>query len=168
VAKGKGSRTTSPDSRSDPYNGLRGASPSNARSLLSPDWSHLWLRPPEDLSLPPDPTTELYRSYVAPYSRERSDPSDAVLSWQPVSRPRNVLRFYPSGTPRKRVTERVRPPPFHPWGLQIRVPSRVFFCLRRKARRQVLFALGVSGRNKRRSPGRGGSYRRTQSSSWRC
>lgn len=172
MAKGKGSRSSSPDSRSVPSNGLRGAPPSSARSLPSPDWSHLWLRPPEDLLPPPDPTTELYRSYVAPYSRARSGHWDGVLSWKtpsrPLQRPAAQRRFFPSGTPRQRVTPRPRPLPVSPWGLQIRLPGRVFFCVRRKIRREVLFGLGISGHNKRKSPGRGGSYRRTQSSSYRC
>lgn len=50
--------------------------------------------------------------------------------------------------------------------LAVPVPRKVAFCVRRHVRRSVLFATGVAGR--RRSPGRGGSYRRTESSAWRC
>lgn len=45
-------------------------------------------------------------------------------------------------------------------------PKRVLFCVRRKIRREVLFAFKVA--SKRRSPGRGGSYRRTVESNFRC
>lgn len=51
-----------------------------------------------------------------------------------------------------------------PYGLEIRVPARVRFCLRRKQRREVLFArrkVGFSGATK-------GPYRRTANSMWRC
>lgn len=48
--------------------------------------------------------------------------------------------------------------------LQLRVPKKVLFCIKRKARRSVLFAwrkVGFRGS----SPG---PYRRTQNSMWRC
>lgn len=47
-------------------------------------------------------------------------------------------------------------------------PERVLYCVRRKIRKQVLFALGISGRHKRRSPGRGGSYNRSLESNYAC
>lgn len=46
-------------------------------------------------------------------------------------------------------------------------PERVLVCARRAVRREVLFALGIGG-HRRRSPGRGGGYRRTEESNWRC
>lgn len=50
--------------------------------------------------------------------------------------------------------------------LKVPYPGRVEFCLRRKQRREVLFAKQVAGF--RRSPGRGGSYVRSPFSSWSC
>lgn len=50
--------------------------------------------------------------------------------------------------------------------LQLAVPERVLFCQQRKVRKEVLFAKRVAGR--RRSPGRGGTYRRRAESQWRC
>jgi len=48
------------------------------------------------------------------------------------------------------------------------LPTRATdFCSRREARREVLFAQRVAGR-KGRSPGRGGRYRRTAESYYRC
>lgn len=49
--------------------------------------------------------------------------------------------------------------------LQIRVPPRVKFCIQRKERREVLFALGRAG-FRGSAPKR--RYRRTQNSQWRC
>lgn len=115
-----------------------------------------------------DPTTEQYRSFVAPYSRERSGHGDRVLSWRPSDRSRRVSRAFPSGTPRGVTASRFRPLLVNPWGLLVRLPQRVAFCVRRKIRRQVLFSRKVAGFNRRRSPGRGGGYRRSQSSSWSC
>lgn len=51
-----------------------------------------------------------------------------------------------------------------PTALQLRVPDRVRFCLRRKQRKEVLFArrkIGFSGATR-------GPYRRTGNSLWRC
>lgn len=50
--------------------------------------------------------------------------------------------------------------------LQIQAPRRVAFCVRRKQRREVLHAYGIAGR--RGLVGRGGGYRRTADSHWRC
>lgn len=41
-------------------------------------------------------------------------------------------------------------------------------CKRREERREVLFAVGTAGRGRRRSPGQGGSYRRTEDSNYSC
>lgn len=121
-------------------------------------------------SIDPDWTTENYRSFVdpTPSSRDRSSLADVVLSWTVPRRLRRVLRAYPSGTPRGPVKNRSTARLVSPWGLLIRAPERVAFCIRRKMRRRVMFAFRFAGLNRRRSPGRGGSYRRTQSSSWRC
>lgn len=56
-----------------------------------------------------------------------------------------------------------------PWHLFNVVPASspaVSFCVRRRVRKEVLFAKHVAGR--KRSPGRGGSYNRTAFSSVRC
>lgn len=50
--------------------------------------------------------------------------------------------------------------------LQESLPSRVAHCVGRMIRRRVLHALGIAG--KKKSPGRGGTYRRTIYSQWRC
>lgn len=50
--------------------------------------------------------------------------------------------------------------------LGFRNPGIVVDCARRKVRREVLFSRRVAGR--RRSPGRGGTYRRREVSNWRC
>lgn len=50
--------------------------------------------------------------------------------------------------------------------LRIREPKVVLFCQQRRERREVLFAKRVAGF--RRSPGRGGTYRRRAESQWRC
>lgn len=67
-------------------------------------------------------------------------------------------------TPAERFSRRVQ------YGLLSRprmaVPEKVLFCQQRKERREVLFSLGVAG--SRRSPGRGGSYRRRPESFYRC
>lgn len=49
------------------------------------------------------------------------------------------------------------------YSLPVRSPSKLSFCVRRKQRREVLFALNRSGRH-----GRGRSYRRTQNSQYSC
>lgn len=41
-------------------------------------------------------------------------------------------------------------------------------CVKRKIRRSVLYALGIAGTGKRRSPGQGGTYKRTEESSLSC
>lgn len=50
--------------------------------------------------------------------------------------------------------------------LRIKEPKVVLFCQQRRERREVLFAKKVAGY--RRSPGRGGTYRRRAESQWRC
>lgn len=50
--------------------------------------------------------------------------------------------------------------------LQIRKPAVTLFCQQRRERREVLFSKKIAGF--KRSPGRGGSYRRRPESQWRC
>lgn len=47
-------------------------------------------------------------------------------------------------------------------------PRRVWFCVKRKLRREVLFAFRVAGLNRRRSPGGAGGYKRTLESGLKC
>lgn len=42
------------------------------------------------------------------------------------------------------------------------------FCHKRKSRRQALFSLKIAGKGKRRSPGSGGTYNRTENSNYSC
>lgn len=49
-----------------------------------------------------------------------------------------------------------------------KVPGTKTICQIRSERRQHLFKLGIAGRGKRRSPGQGGSYRRTAESYYHC
>lgn len=46
------------------------------------------------------------------------------------------------------------------------VTPSVGFCFKRSRRREVLFARNIAGH--RKSPGKGGSYHRTEYSHWRC
>lgn len=50
--------------------------------------------------------------------------------------------------------------------LRIQAPRAVLFCQQRQVRKEVLFAKRVAGL--KRSPGRGGTYRRRQESRWGC
>lgn len=49
--------------------------------------------------------------------------------------------------------------------LRMLAPRRVLFCLRRKVRKEVMFALKIAGR---RGVGVGKRWRRTENSNWRC
>lgn len=91
------------------------------------------------------------------------------LPWTPVglseARPREVRR-QDFGVRRFRVA-RVTPPParaipFLSPRLEIRVPEKVRFCVRRKERREVIFALRKTGKGSR------ARRQRTGNSSWRC
>lgn len=56
-----------------------------------------------------------------------------------------------------------------PWAQSVSAVKRgALVCGRRQIRREVLFANKISGRNLRRSPGRGGAYRRTEGSNITC
>lgn len=49
--------------------------------------------------------------------------------------------------------------------LRVFAPRRVLFCLRRKVRKEVMFALNIAGK---RGVGAGKRWRRTENSNWRC
>lgn len=51
--------------------------------------------------------------------------------------------------------------------LRMRVPTRVRFCVQRRTRREVIFALGVGG-SRGSAGGRHGTYRRNGNSAFRC
>lgn len=82
-----------------------------------------------------------------------------------VRAPRPVFRTFPRATGRT-----IRPDPV--WRLRrseiVKHPKQVMFCVRRKLRREALFRRGIAGHRRRRSPGRGGHYRRSFFSQWRC
>lgn len=46
--------------------------------------------------------------------------------------------------------------------------KKLNFCQRRKSRKQALFSLKIAGKGKRRSPGNGGTYKRTETSNLSC
>jgi hypothetical protein len=72
-------------------------------------------------------------------------------------------RLAPTPTPKSRRSALARS--WHDFNaLQVRVPARVSFCVRRHRRRETLFALGIAGG---RGLGRHG-VRRTENSNWRC
>lgn len=135
------------------------------RTVYLPDPPSFFPRSDEVISIP-----------SAPFGRDRV--TDEVLSWvaRPSLRPRvyysPVSHKYPSPASQDRYSA------FREWSrgvgttrgrsTPLRVPSAVWFCLKRKQRRQVLFARRVAGWRRKRSPGRGGSYRRTPNSAYRC
>lgn len=56
-----------------------------------------------------------------------------------------------------------------PWKkLAKQIPGEKSLCARRHSRRVALFKIGIAGVGKRRSPGKGGSYRRTEASNMVC
>lgn len=84
------------------------------------------------------------------------------LDWNlPAPRSTRLYRSPPSRRPGGRTQLR-RPPPAS--ALFVSSPRRVSFCIRRKARREVLFALRIGGL---RGIGRNG-VRRSLTSHWRC
>lgn len=90
-----------------------------------------------------------------------ASPFAQVAPFGPLGRGLSV--YYPPYGPRRVVgSQRL----YSSWDtLQIRVPRKAVFCVRRKSRREVLFAL-------RRAGFRGSApkrhYRRSQDSLWRC
>lgn len=55
-----------------------------------------------------------------------------------------------------------------PLGRVLKVTAKGDVCLSRKLRTSALFATGIAGIRKHRSPGQGGSYRRTEDSKKPC
>lgn len=81
--------------------------------------------------------------------------------WDP---PGGLVRRLPRVTPAERLSRRYGYAQLSE--LRIRAPKATLFCQKRKVRQEVLFAKQVAGR--RRSPGRGGTYKRNGNSLWRC
>lgn len=113
------------------------------------------LPPAQSESLPPDPLPEAFES---PRGMGRS-PISAALGR------RVAVRGY------------LTPPPLMPSAFKagyrvggvpksLHLDPRTKLCLGRKKRREILFALKRSGKNKRH--GAGGSYRRTINSNYTC
>lgn len=115
-------------------------------------------------------------SLLLPVTR-RDDEADVIfrrrpesLPWAPVRLPElraREVRRQDFAVSRLPVSARARPrlrafPPFLSPVLAIRQPEKVRFCVRRKERREVLFALKRTGKGSR------GPRRRTANSSWRC
>lgn len=122
--------------------------------------------PAESTPLPSHGSTTESGPFLVPAARAGWTHSDRLLTVSP-RRIRRVLRAFPSGTPKHAPRTRQIALYWPRIGVGISTPSRVYFCVKRKQRREVLFARKVAG-HFRRSPGRGGSYRRTQSSYYRC
>lgn len=95
------------------------------------------------------------RLVAAPRSRNKND---ALKRYQMQQR-QNLLarRANPPPRPRKTLLD----------ALRMAHPKRVLFCVKRKIRREVLFAFSRAGR-KGSGPGRRGKYRRNESSQYSC
>lgn len=107
------------------------------------------------LNLGPERPRALPREYPGRFgAHSRQNALQRVLLWA-------------SGRPRARDTRPRGPAARALRSLTAQHPNQVMFCVRRKQRRELLFRFGVAGK-RRRSPGRGGSYKRSYSSQWRC
>lgn len=77
-----------------------------------------------------------------------------------------VIYSTPSDRGEKLVRRNVEVPGMHDVYTEVKKGHE--HCKVRKSRRQILFSQGVAGFNKRRSPGRGGTYIRTDDSRKGC
>lgn len=59
-------------------------------------------------------------------------------------------------------------PLIHQWDVPANVPAVKSVCQARHLRRRLLFKIGIAGIGRRRSPGRGGTYRRNVDSETSC
>lgn len=123
-------------------------------------------RLPRPVMLDDERRDEVRRDLAAESSSARFFAPFAATSpvYRPVKRAPQVLRatFSPVSVPTKARPGRLVYPVA---ALQMQRPGRVGFCVRRKQRREFLFAAGVAGS---RGVGRGRSWRRTAESSYRC
>lgn len=83
--------------------------------------------------------------------------------WQNRKTPTVVYSFPPTKHPAKQ--DRRHGANFVGWRFQSRVPSRVMFCVRRKQRKQVLFAFNIAGKS---GVGRGKRWHRSYNSHYGC
>lgn len=116
--------------------------------------SHIWgaSLPDANRRLPPD---TLYSPFLGLSKRTQ-------FFQGPVSLPRVAgPRIFRPPNVNKAVQGSARPFSF----LRIAAPHRVYFCLSRKRRREVLHAFRIAGK---RGIGKGKRVRRTQNSQYRC
>lgn len=115
----------------------------------------------------PDPALadlEDTRRSLVPFGRAPLTQGPSGVSTPLVRPPRGMRVLVPPSAPAKPTRSRM-----FPWRtIPVAAPASVRFCIQRKQRKEVLFAKGVAGKNKRRSPGRGGGYRRSAKSNYRC
>lgn len=116
-------------------------------------------------ALPPESRSQRLVTQLAEYLSGFQPKPQAAEAVYPML-PRRRSRFYtfsPAKHERSEFNRRVFGPSLT--GLTARAPAKVRFCLQRKARREVLFALRRAGF--RGSTGRT-KYVRRESSNWRC
>lgn len=109
-------------------------------------------------------------SLVGGLPRRGIQAEDAARVWRPAATRRHAEVLLP--TPARKAPKATNSILKAPWGslshrLRYADPRLVLVCLRRKIRREVLFAKNIGG-HKHKSPGRGGSYRRSKNSNWSC
>lgn len=99
----------------------------------------------------------------------------SLLERRAFELPRRAFQTAPLRAPARavfvsQVEEQPKAPRQSLWAqlrrLQMAAPRKVLFCVRRRVRREVLFAAGIGGTRGLR--GRRGRYRRTQESSFTC
>jgi len=111
-----------------------------------------------------------------------SDPYGGVVSRRPSRTPTRLVSYSPRASARRMLAhvQRSLPPPaspvltlFQKAVIARRLMTRAThpiatakFCVQRKVRKGVLFAMKVAGQ--RRSPGKGGTYQRRRESAWSC
>lgn len=106
--------------------------------------------------------------YAIEGARYPEHPVATVYPWSPSRSLRAVVSRGFSFAPKARGFSLALAQARLPWSddrLRIRVPTRVKFCVARKQRREVLFAMeraGYSGSAPKRH------YRRNEDSNWRC
>lgn len=118
------------------------------------------------------------RPSVTPYRDQNFPPRDSYTPGVVISKPVVARQAKLYSLPRAATTaykafrhDAGRPPIRQMLGVTLRQPKRVYLCIKRYIKRRILFAYGVAGPNKRRSPGkgpRGQRYHRTPDSIYSC
>lgn len=103
---------------------------------------------------------------IRPVSRQRVDlrPFEDRRAFHPLKHARPAITTFKRADARLLIDDRkvdVKKPSRLPFGVTFAVPQRVAICVRRKRRKEVIFAKGVGG-SKTRKP------RRTEFSDVRC